>query len=88
MMRNIKDYEEAEKIRKDHEISKAQAQEIKNERDRRYTMNNEEKYQFKDNLNERLDKYKQALKEKAVSEKQVKIKFSFIQNVENENYRS
>ena len=72
-MRKTKDYEETEKIRRDHEISKAQAKEIKIERERKHEMNNQTKDEFKDNLDDRLDKYRQALKEKAESEKQVKF---------------
>ena len=80
MMSKIKDYEETEKIRRDNEISKAQAKEIKIERERKHEMNTQAKDEFKDNLDDRLDKYRQALREKAESEKQVKFIITLILN--------
>ena len=71
MNRKIKDYEDAQKVLRDYQIDKVQEKEIKIEREKRFEMNTREKDEFKDNLDKRLNNYKEALREKAESEKQV-----------------
>ncbi len=74
LLKTLKDYEEAEKMRKDQEITKIQNLELKQEKEKRQLQMRSELTDVKFQLEKRLESYKQILREKFENEKAVKLR--------------
>lgn len=77
-MKNLKDFEEAEKMRKDNEIAKMQNLELKQEKEKKQLQIRSEIEDVKLALEKRLENYKQILREKFENEKAVLLVYSSV----------
>lgn len=71
MLKQVRDFEEAEKLRKDQELVKQQNLELKQEKEKRQLQIRGEIDEIKLGLEKRLENYRQVLREKFENEKEV-----------------